>query len=277
MVKRGGNAVKRNNLKEKELLSAREAAIVLNVTPQTIKNYIYSGKLKSIKTPGGQHRIQRSDLNSLGFASANNQEGDVIEQDYVHQLYNQLFLNYLETIKTLLTSIDSRNCITGGHSIRVAEYAALLGKQLRLPERQMQNLELAALLHDVGKIEISEDIICKTGKLTSDETLTIKKHPEMGEKIVEEVPFLKPIKGHIRHHHERFDGKGYPDGLAGDSIELEARIIALADAFDFMKSDVPFRKGMPMDTCIKEIKKFSGTQFDPQIAKVFISHPPQLS
>jgi len=129
----------------------------------------------------------------------------------------------------------------------------------------------------VGKLEISEDIICKTGKLTNDETLLIKKHPEMGEKIVEEVNFLRPIKGFIRHHHEWFDGEGYPDGLAGDDIELEARIIALADSFDFMKSDVPYRKGMPMDACIKEIKKYSGSQFDPQIAKVFISRPPQAS
>jgi excisionase family DNA binding protein/putative nucleotidyltransferase with HDIG domain len=269
--------MKRNNLKGKELLSAREAAIVLNVTPQTIKNYIYSGRLKSVKTPGGQHRIRRSDLNSLGFSSTNNKEGEVIEQDYLDQLYNQLFQNYLETIKVLLTSIDSRNCITSGHSIRVSEYATILGKRLKMPEKQIQNLQLAALLHDVGKLEISEDIICKTTKLTNDETLIIKKHPEIGEKMVEEVNFLRPIKGHIRHHHERFDGKGYPDGLVGNSIELEARIIALADAFDYMKSDVPNRKAMPMDICIKEIKKGSGTQFDPQIAKVFISHPPQTS
>jgi len=111
--------MKRNNFKEKELLSAREAAIALNVTPQTIKNYIYAGRLKSVKTPGGQHRIRRSDLNSLGFSSADNREREGSEQDYIHVLYNQLFQNYLETIKVLLTSIDSRNGITAGHSIRV--------------------------------------------------------------------------------------------------------------------------------------------------------------
>lgn len=269
--------MKRNNLKEKELLTAREAALILNVTPQTIKNYIYSGRLKSIKTPGGQHRIRRTDLNSLGFSSLAYKEREGGEQDYLEQIYNQLFQNYLDTIKILLTSMDHRNGITSGHSIRVAEYALFLGKQLKLPEKQLQNLELAALLHDVGKLEISEDIICKTDRLTNDEILTIRKHPEFGEKIVDEVNFLRPLKSFIRHHHERFDGKGYPDGLAENNIELEARIIAIADAFDYMKSDVPYRKGLPMDVCLKEIKKGANSQFDPQIAKIFINNPPPVS
>jgi putative nucleotidyltransferase with HDIG domain/excisionase family DNA binding protein len=266
--------MKKNDLKEKDLLSAREASIAINVTPQTIKNYIYSGRLKSIKTPGGQHRIRRSDLDSLGFSSAQREE-EVIAFDDLSQLHSQLFQNYLETIKILLTAFDTREGITAGHSIRVAECASFLGKHLKLSEKQLQNLQLAALLHDVGKLEISENIVCKTGKLTSEESHILKEHTEIGEKIVDEINFLKPIKGFIRHHHERFDGKGYPDGLSGEAIEVEARIIALADAFDFMKSDVPFRKGMSMDLCLKEIKKGSGTQFDPQIAKTFISHPPQ--
>jgi putative nucleotidyltransferase with HDIG domain/excisionase family DNA binding protein len=268
--------MKRNNLKEKELLSAREAAIALNVTPQTIKNYIYAGRLKSLKTPGGQHRIRRSDLNSLGF-SPNNNKGEVMEQDDLSLLYSQLFQNYLEAIKVLLTSFDNREGITAGHSIRVAEYASLLGKNLKLPEKQLQNLQLAALLHDVGKLEISDNVMSKAGKLTSEESLMIKEHPKLGEKIVDEVNFLKPLRGFIRHHHERYDGKGYPDGLAGESIELEARIIAIADAFDFMKSDLPYRRGVSMDACIREIKKCSGTQFDPQVAKVFLNHPPRES
>jgi putative nucleotidyltransferase with HDIG domain/excisionase family DNA binding protein len=266
--------MKKNNLKEKELLSAKEAALALNVTPQTIKNYIYSGRVKSLKTPGGQHRIRRSDLNSLGF-TANNQEGEGVIHDDLSQLYNQLFQSYLEAIKILFISFDARNGITAGHSIRTADYASSLGAQLRLSEKQLQNLQLAALLHDVGKLEISEDIILKAGKLTNEEFLTIKEHPEIGEKIVDEVTFLKPIKSLIRHHHERFDGKGYPDGVSGEEIELEARILAIADTYDIMRSDVPYRKAQSKDFCIKEIKKGAGTQFDPHIAKVFISHPPQ--
>jgi putative nucleotidyltransferase with HDIG domain/excisionase family DNA binding protein len=266
--------MKKNDLKEKDLLSAREAAIALNVTPQTIKNYIYSGRIKSLKTPGGQHRIRRSDLNSLGFFS-NNKEEEVTARDDFSQLYGQLFQNYLEIIKTLLISFDGREGITAGHSIRVADCASSLGNQLKMSEKQLKNLQLAGLLHDVGKLEISEDIICKPGKLTNEEFLRLKQHPELGEKMVDEVNFLKPIKGFIRHHHERYDGKGYPDGLSGDTIELEARIISLADAYDFMRSDVSFRKGMSKEVCLKEIKKGSGVQFDPHLAKVFITHPPQ--
>jgi excisionase family DNA binding protein/putative nucleotidyltransferase with HDIG domain len=266
--------MKKNYLKEKELLSAREAAFVLNVTPQTIKNYIYSGRLKSLKTPGGQHRIRRSDLNSLGFFSPDRESEGTVHDD-LSQLYSQLSENYLETIKTLLISLDTREGITAGHSIRVADYAFFLGNQLGLSEKQLQNLRLAALFHDIGKLGVCEDIVCKRGRLTNEEYHVVKEHSEIGEKIVDEVNFLKPIKGFIRHHHERYDGKGYPDRLSGDAIELEARIISLIDAYDYMRSNVPFRKGQSMNTCIKEIKKGSGTQFDPHIAKVFIAHPPQ--
>jgi HD-GYP domain-containing protein (c-di-GMP phosphodiesterase class II) len=139
------------------------------------------------------------------------------------------------------------------------------------PESQ-RTLELAALLHDVGKILISEQILGKPGKLTDQEAYIIRQHPEMGERIVNGVEFLKETKPFIRHHHERFDGLGYPDGLSGEDIPLEARIIFIAEAFDTLRSDRPYHHSRNIKEALEEMERGSGTQFDPNILRTFIEN-----
>ena len=256
---------------QKEILKTREAAELLKVTTQTIKNYIYSGKLKALKTPGGHHRIRRSDLKEIGFLEDLPGEEGRLSREELYQLYKDLFTSYVSTIRVILKALDSRDAIASGHSQRVAEYSKLLGVKLGLSPTERRNLELASLLHDVGKIGISEYILGKPGKLTDQELFMIKKHPEIGEHIIEVVDFLKPNVSSIRHHHERFDGKGYPDGLAGEDIPLPARIISVAETYDFLTSDLSYRKALSKEHAFEELKRVSGTQLDPEIVSNFMS------
>ena len=184
---------------QKDILRTREAAAMLKVTTQTIKNYIYSGRLKALKTPGGHHRIRKADLKALGFL-------------------DELLNSYSATIRVILKALDTRDTITPGHSQRVAEYSGELAQRLGLSPEEKRNLDLAALLHDVGKIGMSEYVLGKRGKLTEQELYMIKKHPEFGENLLKNIAFLKSTLPSIRHHHERFDGKGYPNQLQGEEI-----------------------------------------------------------
>ena len=131
-------------------------------------------------------------------------------------------------------------------------------------------IKLAALLHDVGKVYISEQILSMPGKLTDQEHYLMRQHPEMGERILDQVEFLKGAKLHIRHHHERFDGRGHPDGLSGEDIPLGARMIAVAEAFDCITSDCTFQPKRSIEDAIDEVQKHAGTQFDPRIVGIFV-------
>ena len=264
--------MKKASLSQKEILNTGEAAVLMNVTPQTIKNYIYSGKLRSLKTPGGHHRIRRCDLEEIGFSLATNQavpdfnRGDMVSQ------YNQLFEAYKKTVEVLLKALDRRDAIASGHSARVADYSFWMADMINLSDKERENIMTAALLHDIGKIEIKEEILSKRGKLTSEETAIIQRHPEIGERIVKDVDCLKTVQALIRHHHERFDGLGYPDGLRGEKIPIGARIISLAETYDFLRSELPFRAAFSPEASLAEIKKVSGTQLDPTLVKVFVDN-----
>jgi excisionase family DNA binding protein len=257
------------DLESKEILNTREAASLIKVTTQTIKNYIYSGKLKAIKTPGGHHRIRRSDLQSLGFVIEEQKEPSQLTAEELTNAYNRLLNQYIATLEALMKALDERDIIASGHSSRVADLSCAIGEELEFDETEARELRLAALLHDVGKIGISENILGKPGRLTDQEYFVVKKHPEIGEKIVGSVEFLKPIARSIRQCHERFDGKGYPDGIAGPDIDLKARIIAVADTYDFLRSDLSFRRALSVDDSIRELKKSAGTQLDPSVVKIF--------
>jgi putative nucleotidyltransferase with HDIG domain/excisionase family DNA binding protein len=257
-------------VRQKEILKTREAAELLEVTPQTIKNYIYSGKLKALKTPGGHHRIRISDLIEIGFVEDFPDEEESLSRGDLYQAYKELLNSYVSTIKVILKALDTRDAIASGHSQRVAEYSKELAERLGLSPAEKRNLELAALLHDVGKIGISEYILGKPGKLTGQEFFMVKKHPEIGGHILEDVDFLKPTISSIRHHHERFDGKGYPDGLAGDDIPLLARIISAAETYDFLTSDLSYRKALTKEQAFEEMRKASGNQLDPVIVSNFM-------
>jgi len=186
--------------------------------------------------------------------------------------YGHLYRGFVDTIGALLSALDARDGIASGHSRRVANYACALGKAMGFSPKSQRTLELAALLHDVGKILISEQILGKPGKLTDQETYIIRQHPEMGEKIVAGVKFLRETKPFIRHHHERFDGLGYPDGLSGEGIPLEARIIFIAEALDSLRSDSSYRQGRDLQGALAEMKRGAGTQFDPHLVGIIIEN-----
>ena len=187
------------------------------------------------------------------------------------ELYTKMRRVYLDTIRALAAAIDAKDPYTKGHSERVAEMSIALAQELNLSDRDIENIEYTALLHDIGKIGIADSILGKKGSLTSQEFDKIKEHTIMGAKIIEPVDFLKNSYRAIYHHHEKYNGEGYPDGIKSEDIPILARIIAVADAYDAMSSDRPYRKKLDKDKILKELKEQSGKQFDPKVVKVLIS------
>jgi putative nucleotidyltransferase with HDIG domain len=178
---------------------------------------------------------------------------------------------YLSTVQALTAAIDAKDPYTRGHSDRVTKYAVATARHLKLPEDQVEILQYVALLHDMGKIGIKDSILNKPGKLRDDEYAEIKKHPVIGAEIAAEIKFLSKGAEIVRHHHEWYDGRGYPDGLHGEKIPLGARILAVADAYDAMTTDRPYRKALTTAAAIDELLAGRGTQFDPEIADALIS------
>ncbi len=189
-----------------------------------------------------------------------------LQKAHLYEEINKLFLS---TVEALATSIDAKDPYTYGHSRRVAELSVAISAEMGMPKERIRKLELASLLHDIGKIGTPESILRKPGMLQPEEYEKIKEHPAKGEEILSMIAEFKEIVTWIRHHHEWYDGNGYPDCLAGEQIPLEARILAVADSFDAMTSDRPYRKGMPSDTVLKIMEQFSNNQFDPIIVAAF--------
>ena len=178
---------------------------------------------------------------------------------------------FYKTIKSISATLDAKDAYTHGHSMRVTLYSLMLAKTLYPDDEEfLQNIEIAGLLHDVGKISIPQRIICKPGKLTDEEFQIMKSHPVCSEKLVDNIKQLGQIGTWVKAHHERWDGRGYPDGLKGEEIPLSARIVAIADTYDSMTSTRSYRKALEHEVAIEEIKKCSGTQFDPELAQKFI-------
>ncbi|HOT26668.1 MAG TPA: GAF domain-containing protein [Candidatus Ozemobacteraceae bacterium] len=186
------------------------------------------------------------------------------------KLYEDLEASYLSAVRALANSLDAKDAYTRGHSERVAAFSVEIGRRMGLKPEAIKNLQIGALLHDIGKIGISENIINKPARLTPDEYELIKTHPVRGANIIEPASFLKEKVPLIKHHHERFDGKGYPDGLSGDAIPLLARIVCVADSWDAMTSKRAYRNVVPKEQAVQELLKCAGTQFDPKIVAAFI-------
>ena len=178
--------------------------------------------------------------------------------------------SYLESIEVLRKTVEVKDVYTRGHSDRVSEYSLLIGEKLNLPPEQMKTLKIGALFHDIGKIGIPDAILLKTDKLTDDEYSEIKNHPAIGAHILSNASIFADIIPIVKHHHERYDGKGYPARLAGEDIPYLARIVAVADTFDAMTSRRSYRQALDFDYTTNEIKRCKGTQFDPAIADVFL-------
>ncbi len=183
---------------------------------------------------------------------------------------NTLENSYLATINSLAYAIESRDAYTRGHSERVAMYSVWLGEKLGLTKRRLRMMQHCCRLHDVGKIGIPDRILLKPGRLTLEERAQVEFHPVYGVEILAGLKFIVKGLPQILHHHERYDGKGYPYGLKKDRIPLDVRIISVADAFDAMTSDRPYRKALKTPEVIAEFKRNSGTQFDPLIVKLLI-------
>lgn len=177
---------------------------------------------------------------------------------------------YMESIETLRYTVEAKDFYTKGHSDRVSAYSVLIGKHMNLSEDDLQTLRIGGLFHDIGKIGIPDSILLKNSKLTDDEYSEIKNHPTIGVHILSNATIFKNIIPIVKHHHERFDGHGYPSQLQGNDIPLLARITAVADTFDAMTSKRSYRDSLPLDIVKSEIERCSGSQFDPQIAKIFL-------
>lgn len=185
-------------------------------------------------------------------------------------LYKALKKSYFDAITALVNAIEAKDPYTFGHSERVTKLALAVGKYFNLSEKSLEVIRHAGILHDVGKIGVSLNILHKTIDLTEEEVMIIREHSQIGCRIIDHIDFLKDVKDGILHHHERHDGKGYPDGLGPSHISLETKILSVADSFDAITSDRPYRKAQSPEKAIEELKKCAGTQFDPKVVDAFI-------
>ena len=188
----------------------------------------------------------------------------------LHDKNEELERAYLDTIGILRQTVEAKDPYTRGHSDRVSEYSVLIGKKLGLDEKTLHILKIGGLFHDIGKIGIPDSILLKESKLSDEEYSQIKNHPMIGVHMLGDAAIFTDILPIVKHHHERYDGRGYPSQLVGDDIPYVARIAAVADTFDAMTSKRSYRDSLPIDVVRAEIERCSGTQFDPNIAKVFL-------
>ena len=192
-------------------------------------------------------------------------------EEKVSEQANLIRASFLNAITALAYALEAKDAYTSGHSHRVAELSAAIAHELRLPQEHIDKLKLAGLLHDIGKIGVQESVLNKPARLTDEEFEMVKLHPKIGEHILSPIVNSPEIFKAVRNHHEHYNGKGYPDGLQKDEIPLDARILAISDAYEAMTSERPYRKSMSNGAACHEIERNKGSQFDPEIASAFIS------
>ncbi len=173
-------------------------------------------------------------------------------------------------LSILSRAIEARDPYTRGHSTRVTVLAEAVARRLGWSEEQIASLRVGGPLHDIGKLAVSDEVLCKEGRLDDDELAQIREHPKIGAKILLRITTLREAIPYVLYHHERWDGTGYPSGKAGEEIPVEARVLAIADAFDAMTSDRPYRSALTHEEALAEVERCAGTQFDPKIARVFL-------
>jgi HD-GYP domain-containing protein (c-di-GMP phosphodiesterase class II) len=183
----------------------------------------------------------------------------------------QLSRAYLATVRAVVQAIEERDSFSKGHTQRVTAIAKLIGARMGLSEEQLGSLEIGALLHDVGKISVPEAILAKRGTLGPSEMAQVRRHPEAGKKMIQDVSFLSSAIPHVLYHHERFDGSGYPESLAGVDIPLPGRIVAVADVFDALTRDRPQRKRLSLEEAVEHIRTNAGKGFDPKVVEAFLA------
>ena len=193
------------------------------------------------------------------------------------QLATRLESHYTETIEALVSALEARDPATQAHTGRIRDIATAVGVAMHVPSDVLRSVRLGAILHDVGKIGTSDAILTKPGPLTEAEWKVMRAHPLIGERMLQGVAFLEPVLPVVRHHHERWDGRGYPDRLIAEQIPIAARIVAACDAFDAMTSDRPYRAALPLDIACREIVDCAGSQFDPKVARTLIEVVQQMT
>ena len=222
------------------------------------------GILVSVIANGNHHFIEK-DLYLLNFMA--DKASFLIEN---MALYENIFENLFSTLYAFVETIEARDPYTKQHSSRVTSYSISIAKAIGCSQEEVEVLNVSATLHDIGKIGIPDHILLKTGPLTNDEYAIIKRHPIIGSNIIGHQAMWMDEKDIIKHHHERWDGNGYPDGLKGEKVPLFSRILSVADVYDAMTSDRSYRKKLPEDVALREIQENAGTQFDPKIVDVFL-------
>src|SRR3954454_8920920 len=222
----------------------------------------FNGVVVCANKEGGFHEYDDEVLLALG-----DHAGAVLENG---RMRGDLRSAYVSTVRLLAEAIEAKDPFLRGHSDQVSEYVAAVADKMGVERHRREELVFGSLLHDVGKIGISERILLKPDKLTDEEYGVVKLHPRIGFRLVDRVDALRPIAPAILHHHERWDGAGYPDGLAGEDIPLEARIVCVADSFSAMTAERPYRPRMSLDQACAELERCAGTQFDPEVVRVFV-------
>src|SRR4051812_8127204 len=252
------------SVKEFAFLAPHARQII--AVPMQRQEEVLGGWFALDKAEGVFDSVDSKLLNSIANESAIYLENARLFDD-VHGLMMGL-------LHSLTSAVDAKDAYTCGHSERVALVSRHLAAQAGLSDRDVEQVYMGGLLHDVGKIGVPEAVLQKTGRLTNEEFDQIKRHPAIGAKILQDVKQIREIIPGVLHHHERYDGKGYPANLAGHNIPLMGRIICLADCFDAMTSSRTYRKALPLEVALNEIRRCSGTQFDPALAEVFLRTSP---
>jgi HD-GYP domain-containing protein (c-di-GMP phosphodiesterase class II) len=235
---------------------AVEPTIVLETSRKNFETLLY-------KAPMLAYRIMRE-------LSSRLRETGALLVSHLQQRNRQLYRSHIDTITMVVQAIEKRATQTSGRTRRVASLAKALGRETGLADEQLMVLELSALLHDLGMLAVPESLIAKPGPLAEREFEAIKKHPQVTKEMIEGIPFLEKAAKDVFHHHERFNGEGYPKGLSGTSIPLVSRILAVVDAFEAMTRGRPYRDRLSVERAIEEIRKEAGTQFDPEVVAALV-------
>ncbi len=264
---------------------AESAAAVELKPPGTIFRFFAKPwerrQLTGIVTEGLKlHRLEREQrdlIKKLGVEYQKLQKREKLLDVVVRERTKELEESYLklkaanrQALLGLAEAIEAKDAYTKGHCGRVAAYAMALARENKYPEEGLESLEFASFLHDICKIGIRDAVLLKPGPLDEQEWVHMRQHPVKGYEIASQIDILKPTMPCIRNHHERWDGKGYPDGLAAEKIPLSARIVAIADAYDAMATERPYKKALPLEECERLLQKNAGVMFDPALVTLFV-------